>query len=241
MKRILVTLKEKWPEYFLEILVLIIGIYGAFELANYGENRNRRRAELEILKGCKTELMTDLAEINFNMDELRKSQYALNLILEVLGNDGPYHDSLAFHFNYTILPMHFVHSTSSFETAKSKGLDIISNADLRTKLISQYDSQYDFFLQGEAEELAEVQYGMRHILPGRFEEGFNYPNSDNTFSGSLIPLDFESLKTDQAYLYFLKTQRNRTRSYINFFYENLRKSVESTIRDLDVEINRLDR
>ena len=49
MKRILSTLKEKWPEYFLEILVLIIGIYGVFELANYGENRNRKRAELEIL------------------------------------------------------------------------------------------------------------------------------------------------------------------------------------------------
>jgi hypothetical protein len=34
MKRILSTLKEKWPEYFFEILVLIIGIWGAFELAN---------------------------------------------------------------------------------------------------------------------------------------------------------------------------------------------------------------
>lgn len=241
MKRILSTLKEKWPEYFLEILVLIIGIWGAFELSNYGENKNRKSAELEILKGCRTELMADLAEINLNMDELRKSQQALNLIIEVLENDGSYHDSLAFHFNYTLLPIHFVHSTSSFETAKSKGLDIISNAELRTKLISLYDSQYDFFLQAEGEELAEVQYGMRHVLPARFEAAFNYPNSDNTFSGSMVPLDFESLKTDQEYLYFIKTQRNRTRSYIDFFYENQRKSVDSMIRDLEVEIKRLNR
>lgn len=53
MKRILSTLNQKWPEYFLEILVLIIGIWGAFELSNYGENKNRKRDELEILKGCK--------------------------------------------------------------------------------------------------------------------------------------------------------------------------------------------
>ncbi len=238
MKRILSTLKEKWPEYFLEILVLIIGIYGAFELANYGENRNRKRAELEILKGCKTELMTDLAEINFNVDELRKSQYALSLILEILENDGSYHDSLAFHFNYTILPLHFVHSTSSFETAKSRGLDIISNTDIRNKLIAVYDSQYDFFLKAEQEELAEVQHNMRYILPGRFESGYNFLGKD-TFEGSMTPLDFESLKTDQEYRYFIKTQSNRTRSYIGYFYENLRKSVASMIKDLDVEIARL--
>lgn len=239
MKRIFTTLKDKWPEYILEILVLVIGIYGAFELANYGENKARRRAEIEILKGCRTELMTDLLEIEWNIEELQKSQKALNLILAVLEKDEPYHDSLSSHFNYTLLPIHFVHSTSSFETAKSKGLDIISNPDIRNKLISVYDSQYDFFLQGEAEELAEVQYGMRHILPGRFEAGYNYPNSDNTFSGSMIPLDFESLKTDQEYLYFLKTQRNRTRSYIGFFYVNLKKSVMSMIDDLELELTRL--
>ncbi|MEB2774180.1 hypothetical protein SYJ56_02620 [Algoriphagus sp. D3-2-R+10] len=236
MKRILSTLKEKWPEYFLEILVLIIGIYGAFELSNYGEYRARKRTELEILKGGKTELSADLKDININMEDLRKSQFAFDLILEVLENDGPYHDSLSSHFNYTLLPMHFVHSTSSFETLKSKGLDLISNADLRTKIISLYDSQYDLFLQAEAEELAEVQYGMRHILPGRFESGFNY---DGSFAGKMVPLDFESLKKDQEYLYFIKTQQNRTRSYQSYFYETLKNSVESMIRDLDIEINRL--
>ncbi|MDI1324037.1 MAG: hypothetical protein PSV36_14895 [Algoriphagus sp.] len=236
MKRILFTLKEKWPEYFLEILVLVIGIYGAFELANYGENRNRKRAELEILKSCKIELIADLKDITINMEDLRKSQLAFDILLEVLENDGRYHDSLSWHFNYTLLPMHFVHSNSSFETLKSKGLDLISNADLRTKLISLYDSQYDLFLQAETEELAEVQYGMRHILPGRFESAFNY---DGTFEGKMVPLDFESLKKDQEYLYFIKTQKNRTRSYQSYFYENLRKSVESVILDLDLEIARL--
>ena len=109
--------------------------------------------------------MTDLLEIKWNIEELQKSQKALNLVLAVLENDEPYQDSLSSHFNYTLLPIHFFHSTSSVETAKSKGLDIISNPDIRIRLISVYDSQYDFFLQGEAEELAEVQYGMRHVLP----------------------------------------------------------------------------
>jgi len=238
MKRILFTLKEKWPEYILEILVITIGIYGAFELANYGENRTRKRAEIEILKGCKTELIADLVDIKLNMEELSKSQQSLNLIIEALENDEPYHDSLSLHFNYTLLPIHFVHSTSAFEALKSKGLDIVTNPNIRIKLISLYDSQYDLFLKAESEELQEVQYGMRHILSGRFDAAWNYP--EYNFSGTMIPLDFESLKNDREYLYFIKTQRNRTRSYIGYFYENLRKSVVSMIDDLDQEIKRLD-
>ncbi|MFC3879775.1 hypothetical protein ACFOSV_06290 [Algoriphagus namhaensis] len=239
MKRILLTLKEKWPEYLFEIIVLVIGIYGAFELANYGENKNRRRSEIEILKGCRTELVADLAEINLNLGELNKSRRSLKILIDVLENDGPYHDSLAFHFNYTFLPIHFVHSTSSFETAKSRGLDIISNSEIRSKLIAVYDSQYKFFLKGEEEELAEVQHYLRNILPGRFASGWNYGAKD-TFEGEMVPLDFESLKTDQEFLYFIKTQENRTKSFTGYFYGNLKNSVESMIGVLDQEIKRLE-
>ncbi|MCO5726081.1 hypothetical protein [Robiginitalea marina] len=239
MKRILHTLKEKWPEYLLEIVVLVIGIYGAFELSNYGEGQARRRAEIEILKGCRTELLADLADIDLNISELQKSMQSINLVLGLLEGNGTYHDSLSRHFNYTLLPLHFVHSTSSFEMLKSKGLDLVSNPGLRARLVRLYDSQYDFFLAGEAEELAEVQYGMRHIFPGRFESGYNFEGGP-TLEGTLVPLDFEALKKDAEYLYFLKTQRNRTRSYLGYFYANLENSVTAMIAELDTELARLE-
>lgn len=221
----------------MEIVVLIIGIYGAFELSNYGEDRARRRAEIDILKGCKTELMADLADIEVNIADLEKSRRALALLVEVLENDGSYHDSLSRHFNYTLLPIHFVHSTSSFEMLKAKGLDLVSNQALRTRLVTLYDSQYDWFLQAESEELDEVQYGIRHILPGRFEAGFDF--NESAWKGNMVPLDFEALKTDTPYLYFLKTQQNRTRIYIDYFYAQLKGRVESALLALDEELNRL--
>lgn len=238
MKRILSALKEKWPEYILEIIVLVIGIFIAFELNNYGENQKRKKVEIEILKGCKAELQSDLKDIDLNINDFKKSLFALETFIDLLENDGQYHDSLAALFNYTLLPIHFVHSTSAFETLKSKGLDIISNPDIRTKLVKVYDSQYDFFLQAESEELDEVHYGLRHIFPGRFESGLNFPKSN--FDGELIPLDFEALKSDIEFLYFIKTQRNRTQSYLDYFYANLKEDVETMISDLDTELKRLE-
>jgi hypothetical protein len=240
MKRILNTLSQKWPEYLLEILVLIIGIYGAFELENWGDNRARKQEELEILKGCRTELVADLQEIELNMSDLNKSVRSLNILIWSLENDLPYHDSLASHFNYMFLPIHFVHSTSTFETLRSKGLDIVRNDSLRSKLINLYDSQYEFFIQGEAEELDQVQYCMNYLLPTRFESSWNFgTNSDPSFDGEMVPLDYESLKSDDEFLHFIKTQRNHTVSFIGFFYSNLKNTVVTMIAELEVELERL--
>ena len=53
MKRILTTLSQKWPEYLLEIMVIIIGIYGAFALDNWNDQRKDREKERTLLINLK--------------------------------------------------------------------------------------------------------------------------------------------------------------------------------------------
>ena len=59
MKRLIAILKEKWPEYLFEILVLIVGIYGAFALENWNENQKENQISKKYLKRLQYDLSRD--------------------------------------------------------------------------------------------------------------------------------------------------------------------------------------
>jgi hypothetical protein len=237
MKRILTTLAKKWPEYLLEILVITVGILGAFVLNNWNNQRIEKLVELEILEGCKVGLEKDLSDLNGNIRIHSIAINSIDEILDAMEADQPYHDSLAFDFGNSMLYSYFVHTTSAFETLKSKGMEVISNKKLRDDIINVYDSKYNFFLLIERDLMEDVQRGLDNILPSRFEEAFQVDLSASDFKNPIVPLDFESLKDDQEYLFYIKTLRNQTKFVLEYHYSTLKSDMEILIRDLDREIN----
>jgi hypothetical protein len=74
MKKIVEHFKAEWYKYVLEILVLIIGIYGAFELENWNEDRKERLLERKYLKSLLIDLNRDVE----NLKELKNKRQVSN-------------------------------------------------------------------------------------------------------------------------------------------------------------------
>ena len=220
-----------------EIVLVVIGILIALQINNWNEGRQSAKFERQLLVSFKNGLSEDLADIEGNIRIHQRAIAAVDSILYALESETPFAvDTLARLFADLMTPTYFQHSTSAFETLKSKGITTIANEPLRDQIIGVYDSQYKFFLKFEEAHMSEIERGATAVFPTRFKESYNYDLSKPGFPGYLYPLNFESLKTDQEFLYYLKSLRNRTRILIEFQYALLKGKVVALLSAIEGEI-----
>jgi hypothetical protein len=220
-----------------EITLVVIGILVALQINNWNQNRIENGIELELLIACQEGLEKDLSDANFNMNSHTEGIKAANYVIAALASSDAYNiDTIARKMSDAMMPTLFVHSTSAFEAIKSKGVNIISNGDLRNKIIEVYDSMYRFFLSSEQNYYDNIEYGIKTILPSRFEEAYNNDLQKPGLPGSIMPLNFEALKSDQEFFFYLKTLRNRAHILLEFHYAQLQADITNLINELEQEI-----
>ena len=222
-----------------EIVLVVVGILIALQINNWNENRITTNEEIHILKALKIGLESDLADLKFNEKSIQSSISSANKVIYSLENNLPYRDSIPDYIGHMMFPVMFVHSTSAFETLKSKGINLIKNNNLRDEIINVYDSQYSFFLKNESQiVLEEAERALRELFSTRFEESYFYDFNEPNYKPRLTPINYETLKTDQEFKYFLKSYKNRLNLLLQFHYRSrLLKQVELLILSIDSELN----
>jgi hypothetical protein len=150
MKRIFSILKQKWPEYILEILVITIGILGAFALNNWNEHNKAKTLEKEYITRLIEDLTKDRVQI---VQEKKDTQLRLEVtmyIYDIITSDQPVVEDTS----YFVVGIQMIGRTNrpkindaTFEDLISSGnASIIQNKALFNEIRSYYsDIPFEWF------------------------------------------------------------------------------------------------
>lgn len=150
MKRLLLTLSQKWPEYILEILVLVIGIYGAFVLDNWNEDRKARNHEMKILNSLMSDLRVEIKNNNRYISLRQdKAKASASLLFDSLPNTKKEIIDYLNRFNQVTFWGTYVPYNNTFKELISSGnLSQITNDSIRYYLM-ELDKKYVAVANGE--------------------------------------------------------------------------------------------
>lgn len=163
-----------------EILLVMLGILLALNISNWNDERKNRKEEKKVLSRIVKDLEQDL--ISYNRDYIKKNEYLKNSLLDTTQNI--HYDSLNKYLNNYFA---FFKTNASYIGLKDGGkLSLIKNENLKTKLITYYESHYDRLLAFAA---FHKSYHNEQIIPVLL----SVPRNDKR----IIKLDSANEETDK--------------------------------------------
>lgn len=234
MKRVFTILAEKWPEYLLEILVITMGILGAFALNNWNDQRKDRQKEVSVLDNLKEDLSLDTLDISFNIVFHKNFLRSEEALLAFIKSDQLKPEKPINFSNALSIPLTLVTHETGIKNLQNDGLDLIRNDSLK-KEISRY---YDFFVKsmGRLENDVDAYktyskkkpYFLKHFMlsDSTSNVGYNQDRDDDYFAVNLEKQGLEvkdvyQLKSDEAFKIELSEAIFYRRILIDFYIDFL--------------------
>jgi len=194
----------KYSRYAIgEIVLVVIGILIALQINNWNEEKKNKAFEKEILEQLSANLIKDkmtLQMVTANFD------HAVNSTQKILrSNWSPMEqDSLQYWLGDVIQFDRFQPLTNAYEVAKSKGLDLISNKQLRFLLGTYYDDASKHAVKS-IEDIERVFSG--HWVPFMQKEGLDFK-----FREYVVVRDYTIFKEDTDAKGVLRLNQDNYRS-----------------------------
>lgn len=153
--------KKRLSGFLLEIISIFLGVTIAFLANHLNEIRKDRIAEGKVLEEMRVELSSDRNDIMNNLNGHKQGLKAIDLFERFCLKEPVDMDSLGMYFERLYRDYVSISNTTAYESLKSRGLEIISNENLRTNIVQLYDFNYEIL------EKLEEQY-----FPAQFHENY---------------------------------------------------------------------
>jgi len=237
-----------------EIVLVVIGILIALQINNWNESNKRKDLEIQTLYNLRESLNKDSKNIERALSFYANFKISVDLILNHMKADLPYQDSLKYHFGNTNNFWLMTINQSVFETLKSNDLNLISDDSLRQNIVDLYTWGNEGFKKGQELYRGILEQASINIFNTRFDEFWrsNYEEflESNTYDNidysptriipEMIPNDYESLKNDKEYIYYLKSLKNRFYWHIEIegisMHNQIAKTLELIEKQLETQL-----
>jgi hypothetical protein len=236
-------LKSEWYKYVIEVIVVILGILIAYNLEQWSDTRSNKKREIEILKEFKGALAADLVEMQNNISMHEYSILSSRMILKVIQDDLPYHDSLDACFAYTHAFTVFSGRVGPIEQLKNTDLAIVSNDRLRLEIISMYDEAYprirlvELAIRRDYEQLRDFD---RLYFDAYEVDGISTNKQiPAPLWGIMRPLQFTELKTNPEYAALLRARISNQMGLLQVHYKPAAEALIHLLNQIDEEIKKL--
>ena len=209
-----------------EIILVVVGILIALQINNANETNKLQRKEVILLTEMKSNLQSDLLDLEFNIRGNKARRFSNQVILTALQEKRPFHDSLRLHFGNIFGNFQLSENTASWENLKSVGLDLISNDSLRNRISYLYSTRYVY--------LENTEKG----VDDGYQWDFFYPqileniNMESVWE-SARPDDYNALMENREFQEVLKMNL-----FIRNFQQDQYEELQGTVLGLISQIDR---
>jgi hypothetical protein len=147
-------LRERWPEYVLEIIVIIFSITISFALDEWKDRQQKHELEQTYLKGLYSDIQTDTSQLREVIAETRQVIQKAQQLSELRSQaPPPNYIQFANNVRFVFKRPRFIAEDATFADLKSTGnMQVISSFALKNALFDYY-KQYEAIAQVETAEL----------------------------------------------------------------------------------------
>ena len=154
LSRLSTLLRERWPEYVIEILVIILSISASFALDEWKDKQRKQELEQLYLKELARDIEADINQLNEIITETKQIVFKANTLINLNQQAlQPDYGQLTSDIRFTFKRPRFVAQDATFSDLKSTGnMQSLSSFSLKNELFNYY-KQYESIILIETAEL----------------------------------------------------------------------------------------